>query len=247
MRPVPRSGIGLSGTTVAGLVYTFGGVLDVDEDEENVLGNFGNEMHSLDLAKHVWRLVELRDASSAASAKKSGKKHAEAVEEATAATNTPAAGQTVSDDGVFKMVVGGGGGGSQSTSKVVADSKANDGNVPSPRMKASLVVCKKHLYLFGGIVEDGDKQITLADFYSLGEFRLAYDCERAWTLSITAILCSTDLTKLDKWKTIIGKEANTHEWMESDDDGSDSDDDDSDDDDSDDDDSDDDSDDMDTD
>lgn len=175
---MPRSGIGLSGATVAGLVYTFGGVLDVDEDEENVQGNFGNEMHSLDLAKHVWRLVELRDAPS--STKKSGKKPAETVaDDATAASSSSASGQTVSDDGVFKMVVGGGSG-SQSASTTVADAKAsNVGNVPSPRMKASLVVCKKHLYLFGGIVEDGDKQITLADFYSLGEFRVAeFACEQ---------------------------------------------------------------------
>lgn len=68
--------------------------------------------------------------------------------------------------------------------------------------------------------------------------------------SLSILFNSVDLSKLEKWKTIVGKEANSHEWMESDDD-SDSDDDDSDEDDSDEDDSDeddsDDSDEMDTD
>ena len=42
-----------------GKAYIFGGVLDVDEDEENLEGNFSNEMHALDLSQQVWRLLEL--------------------------------------------------------------------------------------------------------------------------------------------------------------------------------------------
>lgn len=190
-KPVARSGVGLT-VTQAGLAYTFGGVLDVDEDEETVDGHFSNDMHSFDLAKHVWRLVELKEpAQPKASGKKSKSGDDDTMVEA--AAEAP---KTVSDDGVFTMVVGGGASSSlfATGSDGKARSKANSvGNVPSPRMKATLVVCKKQLYLFGGIVEDGNKQFTLADFYSL------------------------DLGKLDGWKTIVGKEANSHEWMESED------------------------------
>lgn len=58
-RPPPRSGISV---TVApnGKAYTFGGVLDVNEDEENLEGQFTNEMHILDLSNPTWRLVELK-------------------------------------------------------------------------------------------------------------------------------------------------------------------------------------------
>lgn len=174
MKPAPRSGVGLT-TTATGLCYTFGGVLDVDEDEENVLGNFSSEMHSFDLAKQVWRLVELKEPAQSKATKKSksadGEDAAMAADEPEAPT-TAAAAKTVSDDGVFTMVLGGSSGGGGGMFGLGATTKAapNVGNVPSPRMKASLVVCKKHLYLFGGIVEDGNKQFTLADFYSLGTF-----------------------------------------------------------------------------
>lgn len=115
---------------------------------------------------------------------------------------------TVSTDGVFTMVMGGG---STSTTASKGDSKgvlAAAANIPSPRMKVGLVVVKGTLYLYGGVREEGDKQYTLADFYSL------------------------DLHKMDAWKTIIGSDLIKHDWMDSDSDDSDSgDDDDSDDDD----------------
>lgn len=171
MRPPPLSGVGLTGTaTPAGLVYTFGGVLDVDEDEENVSGNCTNDMHSFDLAKQVWRLVELREPKKSKAAT-SSKDDAEMADESASAT-TEAAAKTVSSDGVFTMVLGGGASASGTSDKLGKKSTtaAVVSTVPSARMKAALVVCKKHLYLYGGTVEDGNKQCTLADLYSLGEF-----------------------------------------------------------------------------
>ena len=40
----------------------------------------------------------------------------------------------------------------------------------SPRFGSALCVKQNLLYLFGGMVEDGDKQYTLNDFYTLGKF-----------------------------------------------------------------------------
>lgn len=45
---------------VNGKAYIFGGVLDVNEDEESLDGQFSNEMHVLDLTSQTWRLVELK-------------------------------------------------------------------------------------------------------------------------------------------------------------------------------------------
>lgn len=132
----------------------------MDEDEENVLGNFSNDMHSIDLAKQTWRLIELNPKTPKTKGATSGKDHE--MEEAKSS-------EAVSDDGVFKMVVGAGPASFTGVFGAPPKPKVVVGNVPSPRMKASLVICKKQLYLYGGIVEDGNKQFTLADFYSLGK------------------------------------------------------------------------------
>lgn len=58
LRPVPRSGVNVA-VAQNGKAYIFGGVLDVNEDEEILEGQFSNEMHCLDLSSQVWRLVEL--------------------------------------------------------------------------------------------------------------------------------------------------------------------------------------------
>lgn len=42
--------------------------------------------------------------------------------------------------------------------------------MPSPRINPGLVVKDNVLYLYGGMFEDGDKQYTLNDFYSLGKY-----------------------------------------------------------------------------
>lgn len=57
-RPQPRSGVSIA-TAPNGKVYAFGGVLDVNEDEENLEGNFNNDLNMLDLSNQKWRPVEL--------------------------------------------------------------------------------------------------------------------------------------------------------------------------------------------
>lgn len=42
-------------------------------------------------------------------------------------------------------------------------------NVPSPRFGSVMAVKQGILYLFGGMVEDGDVTYTLKDFYCLGK------------------------------------------------------------------------------
>lgn len=58
-RPAPRSGVNVA-VAANGKGYIFGGVLDINEDEENLEGQYSNEMHLLELANPTWRLIELK-------------------------------------------------------------------------------------------------------------------------------------------------------------------------------------------
>jgi hypothetical protein len=74
----------------------------------------------------------------------------------------------VSDDGIFKVTV------SSVTSvssrqNVEGSSEARQAFTPSPRMNCGLAVKHGLLYLYGGLIEEGDKEFTLSDFYSLGK------------------------------------------------------------------------------
>lgn len=98
---------------------------------------------------------------------------------------------TISDDGVFKVSIG-----PSTTTQSSSTSKDNPNDacnvfIPSPRMNCGLAVKHGILYLYGGMFEDGDKQITFNDFYTI------------------------DLKKIDEWKTIIADDQ-SQEWLGSD-------------------------------
>lgn len=59
-------------------------------------------------------------------------------------------------------------------SNVEGGGVANELPMPSPRMKALLVVHKSVVYLYGGIYEQADRQFTLGDMHCLNLHRL--DC-----------------------------------------------------------------------
>lgn len=89
---------------------------------------------------------------------------------------------TTYDDGIFTVTISG----PSSQNATTANSSAGgsgaavvDYFVPCPRMNPLLAVRHGILYLYGGMYEIGDKQVTLSDFYSL------------------------DLRRMDEWKTII--------------------------------------------
>ena len=160
-RPIPRSGV-TSVTAANQRVYCFGGVMDTEEDDENLRGQFSNEIHFLDVtANGVWRKVELIK-----------KKKEKDIEEKMEVEAAPV---TTTSDGIFTVTVGG------AKPKETATSSAVYVEVtgPSPRMNAAGVICRNQLYVYGGSYEQGSRQYTLSDFYSL------------------------DLAKLDGWKTII--------------------------------------------
>ena len=57
---------------------------------------------------------------------------------------------------------------SVTTGASAAQSTARNIFMPSPRINPGLALKNNVLYMYGGMIEDGDKQCTLSDFYSLG-------------------------------------------------------------------------------
>merc|ERR1712098_170037 len=100
------------------------------------------------------------------------------------------------ESGAFTISSTVGGESSNTDIKEDAGVKSKDIFTPSPRFGSGLAFKGGTLYLFGGIFEDGEKDITLKDFYSL------------------------DTKHLDTWLTLVESDVNTMEWFGEDDDES---------------------------
>lgn len=163
--------------------YSYGGVFDLEEDE-NIAGTFYNDFHQLDLEKLTWKLHTV------ASKKDSKEKIKVVAEESTKVevVEETLKNITVSDDGVFKVTVGPSVESAQNTS-----CRLNKDEVvsfqPSPRINCGLAIKHGILYLYGGMFEDGDKEVTYCDLYSI------------------------DLKKMDEWKVLIRDDASMLEWL----------------------------------
>lgn len=98
-----------------------------------------------------------------------------------------------SSDGVFTVTIG-----PQSSNDPgqmeddLSCQSASNMWMPPARMNCMMAINGGHLYLYGGIYEDGDVQVTLTDFYSL------------------------DINKRNKWNTIIEMDRKNQKWEESD-------------------------------
>ncbi|XP_029158319.1 kelch domain-containing protein 4-like isoform X1 [Nylanderia fulva] len=212
VRVTPRCGVSAALVQSANAAFVFGGVHDNDnddDDEEGLHGIFYNDLLALDLEKLHWRPVTLSEKKSTVDDSKGRRRRKkeetdkelgqsnisdeeEAQEES---SNLEQSTVTVDDDGIFTMTVGPTAPITslslhQSCSTVENDSGRMK-NFPPPRMNAGMVIKHNVLYLYGGLVEDGDRQYTLCDFYSL-------DCR-----------------KLDEWKTLRSDDLSLQTWFES--------------------------------
>ncbi|RXG70941.1 Kelch domain-containing protein 4 [Armadillidium vulgare] len=200
IRPSPRCAfsMALNGTEKA---LMFGGVYDTEDNEEDLEGIFYDELYQLDLNKFSWHEVQVTGKRDEEEKKRRRKvKEEEDMEEGEEENkvdskledlNLEEKDRIVSDDGVFTVTVG------PSSKGPLEDefstrSKSKNIFTPPPRINPGMVVKKGILYLYGGMFEEGDKQLTLNDFYSL------------------------DLSKLEKWNTIIKLNAKDLEWFDSD-------------------------------
>jgi len=216
-RPTVRSG--LATAQARDRVFMFGGVQDVENEEEDEdsddegTGNFFNELYSLQVEgeRATWHLVTLTGRKDVAEKKRRRKANeANETEETEDAepgldavdgmeamaleeTDVKSAGTTLTvESGAFTI-----------SSTVGSENKEEKGDtavtqpkdvfVPSPRFSSGFVYKAGFLYLFGGLWEDDEKDLTLKDFYSL------------------------DAVKLDSWNTIIESDIQSMEWFGSDD------------------------------
>lgn len=158
-KPLPRSGMSVA-VAANGKCYNFGGVLDTKEDEEDIEGQFGNDLHVLDLSSLVWHRVELHKKSSESS-KKTLEMEVEAVDDAPKTNELG-----------FTVTVGGPSNQASAISKEHSSVEGHNKGFPSPRMNTGITVINKNLYLYGGIYEQGHRQYTLSDFYCLDLHKL---------------------------------------------------------------------------
>lgn len=153
-KPLPRSSVGFT-VSANSRAYCFGGVMDTEEDEEDVKGQFGDELSCLDLTSNTWRLleVEMKVKEKAEPSEVEMKKET--------ATST--------SDGIFTITVA-----APTTTKSLFGLKPRSKAKPGPtaRMNPGMCVCKGNLYVYGGIYEDEDKQYTYNDFYSVDLHKL---------------------------------------------------------------------------
>ena len=180
------------------LAYLFGGVFDEEDEDEELHGTFYNDLMALDLEKLQWHEASLcgkKDVSARRRRRKAkedgeqedGNENEDDSDSEIQEAPAPVESKTTDDDGIFTVTIG-------AAQASTTDKKENtQGNifVPSPRINPGLAVKHNVLYLYGGMLEVGDRQYTLNDLYSL-------DCR-----------------KLDEWKTVIADDLASQTWFES--------------------------------
>lgn len=185
-KPLPRSSVGFC-TAPNGKAYCFGGVMDIDEDEEDVKGQFGEDLLALDLSALTWRFIEISKKQKVEKKLFKGSTTDVDMSEEVSKPQT-----TVTSDGIFTITVAGSSNANTTLPKVPSlFPNRRPKNVPSPRMNPGLCVCKGTLYIYGGLYEEDNKQYTFNDFYAI------------------------DLHKLDEWKAIIPNDMHAHDWIDS--------------------------------
>jgi len=213
---------GLSSALVKDRIFMFGGVCDKDGDEEidsdsegegdEESAMFYNELYSIhfDGERATWSLVkytgkkEDRKKDDTTEDSLENEDEVTKMEEMAIDSVEPEEPKTITvESGAFTVssTIGlqetNGKSENKSEETTAIDSKLF--NVPTPRFNAGLAFKGGKLYLYGGMVETGDKDLTLRDFHWL------------------------DTHKLDAWNTIIENDLQKMEWVPEEEDGSDDD------------------------
>lgn len=151
-KPNPRSGFSMI-TISQNRAVLFGGVID-EEDEEDVEGLFLNDMYILDMERIKWFELTLQD--------RVEESKDQNLIEPMESSEVPE--DTVVEDGVFTLKIG-----RAEEMDLDEDRKMDivEKFRPSPRMNACLATHGNILYLYGGVCEKGDVQITYNDLYSI--------------------------------------------------------------------------------
>ncbi|XP_041506942.1 kelch domain-containing protein 4 isoform X3 [Microtus oregoni] len=199
VKPTPRSGFSVA-LAPNHQILVFGGVCD-EEEEESLEGSFFSDLYIYDPARSRWFAAQLKGPKSEKKKRRRGKveEHEGATEEESGGTGAPepleVIKEVVAEDGTvitIKQVL------APSGLPVRPPPKAEDsaleasstGQEPCPRSNAMLAVKHGLLYVYGGMFEAGDRQVTLSDLYCL------------------------DLHKMEEWKTLVEMDPKSQEWLE---------------------------------
>lgn len=220
MPPGPRAGFSMCVHKKRAVL--FGGVVDMEVEADVLMSMFMNELYGFQLDNHRWYPLELRKDKPAKNKTKDIKRKETANDSESNIGNEDDDTMDCSEEATdVQSEVGGVSNhliksltlnkvGSSQNSDVMSDSTEQEATPeaikPIGRINASMAVGKDTLYLYGGMMEVKDREITLDDLYSL------------------------NLSKLDEWKCIIP--ASESEWLEMSDDDDDEDEDEDDEDDS---------------
>lgn len=201
MPPGPRAGFSMCVHKKRAVL--FGGVVDMEVEGDVLMSMFMNELYGFQLDNHRWYPLELRKDKPTKNKTKDTKRKEPANDSETNIGNEDDDPMDVLEeatDGQPEV-----NGVTNHLSKSLALSKVGSSQnsdvlsettqeafpeavKPIGRINASMAVGKDMLYLYGGMMEVKDREITLDDLYSL------------------------NLSKLDEWKCIIP--ASESEWLE---------------------------------
>ncbi|XP_070468563.1 kelch domain-containing protein 4 isoform X2 [Equus przewalskii] len=198
-KPSPRSGFSVA-VAPNHQTLLFGGVCD-EEEEESLQGDFLNDLYFYDAAKNRWFAGQLKGPKLEKRKRRRGKKvepeGADKQESGGASTQAPleVVREVVAEDGTvvtIKQVLSAPSpaGRPQSDEEDGPDEAESPTIEPSPRSNAMLAVKHGRLYLYGGMFEAGDRQVTLSDLYCL------------------------DLHKMEEWTALVEMDPETQEWLE---------------------------------
>ncbi|XP_058769530.1 uncharacterized protein LOC131643349 [Vicia villosa] len=208
MPPGPRAGFSMCVHKRRALL--FGGVVDIEVEGDAMMSLFLNEFYGFQLDTNRWYPLELRkDKSTKDKLKKTEQNCTNGVEKKLVSLEDSefeeSSIEDISQDIASKVTVADKpeGKSKESGAKLDIQNSLPEAVKPCGRINSCMAVGRDTLYVYGGMMEIKDQEITLDDLYSL------------------------NLSKLDEWKCIIP--ASESEWVEvseGDDDDEDEDDDD---------------------
>uniref|UniRef100_A0A8C6AMD8 Kelch domain containing 4 n=1 Tax=Monodon monoceros TaxID=40151 RepID=A0A8C6AMD8_MONMO len=199
-KPTPRSGFSVA-VAPNHQTLLFGGVCD-DEEDESLEGHFLSDLHFYDPVRNRWFAGQLKGPKVEKRRRRRGKKgeprgaNKQELKGTGAQEPLQVVRELVAEDGTVVTIQQGlaalGPAGQAESDD--SDDGTNEAGVPavepSPRSSAMLAVKHGRLYLYGGMFEAGDRQVTLSDLYCL------------------------DLHKMEEWTVLVEMDPESQEWLE---------------------------------
>uniref|UniRef100_A0A8C3DUW1 Kelch domain containing 4 n=1 Tax=Corvus moneduloides TaxID=1196302 RepID=A0A8C3DUW1_CORMO len=205
VKPTPRSGFSVAAAP-NNRCLLFGGVHD-EEEEESIEGDFFNDIYFYDIGKNRWFPAQLKGPKSEKRKRRRGRQAEAAAAGEEELQLPPPQGpleivkEVVAEDGTImtikQMIPGAAEDKDRSASEEEEEEEEEEeggalGQPVEPCPRSNAMVAVKHgvLYVYGGMFEVGDRQVTLSDLHSI------------------------DLHRMDEWKVLLEMDPKTQEWLE---------------------------------